>query len=64
VTSLRAKLYKYETKLTLPRWQEKMTGCCIALKQASTLPGLGINEFELTITDVSFPSKFALFDVQ
>lgn len=51
VTSLRAKLYKYETKLTLPRWQEKMTGCCIALKQASTLPGLGINEFELTITD-------------
>lgn len=64
VTSIQAKLYKYETKLTLPRWQEKMTRCCVALKQASTLPGLGINEFELTITDVSLLSKFALCDVQ
>jgi len=53
VISLRAKLYKYETKLTLPRWQEKMIRCCVTLKQASTVPGLGSSEFELSITSVS-----------
>jgi hypothetical protein len=53
VTSLRAKVHKYETKLTLPRWQEKMMRCLVSLKQACTMPGLGSNEFELVITNVS-----------
>ena len=53
MTSLRAKVYKYETKLTLPQWQEKMMKCCVTLRQASAIPGLGSNEFELSITNVS-----------
>jgi hypothetical protein len=53
VTSLRAKVYKYETKLTLPRCQEKMMRCLVSLKQACTMPGLGNNEFKLVIANVS-----------
>lgn len=53
VISFRAKMYKYETKLTLPRWQEKMMRCCVSLKQAVAMPGLGSTEFVLSITNVS-----------
>ncbi|KAG0624091.1 hypothetical protein M758_3G223400 [Ceratodon purpureus] len=48
VTSLRARVYKYETKLTLPRWQEKMMKCSVSLRQTSSLES---NEFELSITN-------------
>ncbi|XP_024362912.1 uncharacterized protein [Physcomitrium patens] len=51
VISFRAKMYKYETKLTLPRWQEKMMRCCVSLKQAVAMPGLGSTEFVLSITN-------------
>lgn len=52
VISIHARLYKFETKLTLPRWQEKMMTCRIALQQSSTLPGLGASEFELYIVSL------------
>jgi hypothetical protein len=69
VISIHARLYKFETKLTLPRWQEKMMTCRIALQQSSTLPGLGASEFELYIeeevetSDTQCQIRFPISDI-
>jgi hypothetical protein len=69
VISIHARLYKFETKLTLPRWQEKMMTCRIALQQSSTLPGLGASEFELYIeeefetSDTQCPIRLPISDI-
>ncbi|XP_024521296.1 uncharacterized protein LOC112342911 [Selaginella moellendorffii] len=38
VLSFRVKLYEYETRLTLPRWQEKIPHCTLTLRKLVPLP--------------------------
>lgn len=47
--SLQAKLYKYETCVTLPHWQEKLMACNVKLRHAVA----DLAAFEVIITAVS-----------
>lgn len=53
VMSITAKLHKFETKLTLPRWQEKMLTCHASLRESCNAPaGNKPNGFDIVINNV------------
>ncbi|KAH7285238.1 hypothetical protein KP509_33G018400 [Ceratopteris richardii] len=51
VFHMTAKLYKFETRLTLPRWQEKMLFCHASLRKITKILPDRPDEFELIIID-------------
>ncbi|KAI5077277.1 hypothetical protein GOP47_0007101 [Adiantum capillus-veneris] len=51
VMSMTSKLHKFETRLTLPRWQEKMLLCHTSLRKSASTVGNKIDEFDLLFSD-------------
>lgn len=49
VMNIIVKLHKFETRLTLPRWQEKMLTCHALLRQSANSLVNRLHEFELVI---------------
>ncbi|MCO5610244.1 hypothetical protein L7F22_064480 [Adiantum nelumboides] len=51
IMSMTSKLHKFETRLTLPRWQEKMLLCHASLRKSANREGSKADEIELFFID-------------
>ncbi|KAJ7530796.1 hypothetical protein O6H91_14G019700 [Diphasiastrum complanatum] len=50
ITSICGKLHKFETCLTLPRWQEKLISCNATFRRTCLSSGNGYKDYEMVIT--------------